>query len=193
MSGARNYFKPVFRVHRQARDGPLIEPKDLAVLAADDEETGRVNVMERHSSEIGPASARHNSLHDVRPFGGGNQRRGSARARAKTAEAEISQYWLAAGPIRDADEALRQERDVEAQFGGLRVDAFFFGGEEVREDGSDTAGMERFGNMAVARAVSAAPASMGEKHNASGLGWYDDVGEEGDIRERYLSGRRHVI
>ncbi len=97
----------------QLGQGLAVELDDLVVVAADDEQGRRIDIVQARSGQIGPAAARHHRRHLVAQLGRRHQRRAGAGAGAKEAQRQLGNVRFGADPEDRLDQALGEQRDVE--------------------------------------------------------------------------------
>src|SRR5262249_19570942 len=79
----------------------------------------------------------------------------------------IARFRFSAEPVDGADQAVRQQADVEAEVRRVYVHRLFFRGKEVDQQRTQPRLPERAGDETVAGAVPAAAAAGGEQSDAT--------------------------
>ena len=171
---------------RQLLLGLPVELQHGLVAAPDDQQRGRAYPGELRAREVGPPAPRDDGRHPqprVRCRAQGGRRPG---ARAEEAERQGPAAGLALQPLAGRDETAGQEVDVEHQVSvGVLV-----AGEQVEEQGAEPRLAQHPGDPPVAGAQPAAPAPVGEGHQAQGPGRHVEDGLERPVgaghRDVYL-------
>jgi hypothetical protein len=121
----RSGYDDEFAVGAYLRCGFTIEFQNDVVGAADDQQRRRPHVAQMASSQIGTAAARDDGPDPIRQRRRGNQRRSRARARSEIPRRQVRQSRLCVRPPRRADQAARQQADVESKLTRAAVDGIF--------------------------------------------------------------------
>jgi hypothetical protein len=152
----------------QAREGLAIELEQGLVGAAHDQVGRRRDPRQVRGREIGTAAARDDGAGEIRADGDREQRRGGAGAAPHEAEGQIARLRKPPHPLRGAEEAPRQQADVEAKSRGPRVHHLFLAREQVDPQRAEPAVVQHVGDDARGRAVATAPAGVRDDHEAAG-------------------------
>ena len=76
---------------------------------------------------------------------------------------------MRAEPGHCIDEPVCQQIDVEPKVSGAALGPLFLGGQKIDQQSAQSARAQLFGNIAVARTESAAPASVREQNHSAGI------------------------
>jgi hypothetical protein len=143
-----------------------VQVEHRLVPAPDDEQRGSRHVGERWARQVRAAPSRDHGPDRALSVRRGDQRGGGAGAGAEVAESQPLGGLVAAEPEGGCPETVGQEVDVEAQRVLLHVDQLLGRGEQVDQQGGQSAPLQRGRHRSVARAPSAAAAAMREEHDA---------------------------
>src|SRR5206468_554400 len=91
------------------------------------------------------------------------ERRGSARARSKIANAQIARFRLLLCPVGRVNKPLCKQADVESMVGCARVNQLLFRRKQIEKERRQSGVVERAGDELIARTVPAAAAAVREK------------------------------
>jgi hypothetical protein len=98
----------------------------------------------------------------------------------------VGELLLPDHPVGQCRHPLREQADVEPERTGAGVELFLLRREQVGQDGRQAGVLELAGDVAVARAVAAAAAAVGEQDQSLRRLRHHDVGLEHDARGRDL-------
>ncbi len=166
----------------------VVEVGHEVVVTADDEEGRGPDLGEAVAGEVGPPAPGDDGA-DVGGAGRrGEEGGGGPGAGTEAAEGRRAEIGMPAGPVDRGDHPGAEEVDVEPKLGGPEVLSLLGVGEEVDQEGPESPRLQGAGDRAVARAVPAAPAPVGEDDEpAAGIGEgevADEVGGTGGDRDR---------
>jgi hypothetical protein len=109
-----------------------------------------------------------------------------AGAGAEQPDAEVGERVLPDHPVGQCRHPLGEQADVEPERARAGVDLLLLRREQVGQDGREAGILELAGDVAVARAVAAAAAAVGEQDQPARPLRHHDVGPEHDARGRDL-------
>ena len=160
----------------------------VSVGAADDQQGRGSHVAQHRAGQVGAAAARDQGRHLARPLRAGHECRGRARARTEQPHRQALCGSDTAQPIQRLQEALRQQVDVEH----VGAPVSLFGRQQVEQQGCDSAVLQGLRDRAIARAVLAAAAAVGEYHQPGGRGRHGQITRQCQGADRHaLMIRRH--
>jgi hypothetical protein len=113
-----------------------------------------------------------------RPVRSGNQCGSRAGARSEVADRPFLKACVLRCPVGSGDDATAEQWDVEPILGGAHVDTLLGGREQVEEQRRETTPIQKVRYLAIARAETAAAASVREDDEPAGAGRNLKVGIE---------------
>src|SRR5207253_9045811 len=153
----------------QARESILVQFDDRFVQAADDEQSWRLDAGQRVCGQIRPASARHDGADFVAELGSRDQRRAGSGARTEVADLQRAHFGPAPDPAAGVHQTLGKEPYVEAKMTRVKVDRFFFAGQQIEKQRRQSRVAQTACNELVARAVTAAARTVRKQHDTAAL------------------------
>jgi hypothetical protein len=93
-------------------------------------------------------------------------------------------------PINGGDQTISEQRNIESEFRCRRIDDLLAVREQIEQQRPEPAVLQCLGNGPIARAMSAASASVRKYHEPTRIGWKGEVAIERDVGEIESDGSR---
>jgi hypothetical protein len=165
-----------------------VEPDDDGVRAPDDQQRGLAHSVQVPPGQVRAPATGHDRLDGPGSFRRGHQRRGGTGTRAEQPDPQARGPFVRRSPAGQSRHPGGKQADVESQLRGRGVALFFRGGEQVRQHGRQARVLQLRGDVAVARAATAAAATVREHHHATGLPGHRQIGSQNGARRRQQQG-----
>lgn len=159
MRGTRNDRDPALAA--KPGSGVFVETQHDPVVAADYQQRRGADRSEVLTREVGAATSRDDREHGGACIGCGTKCGGRAGAGTEVPDGETAEVRLVVDKTCDLGEALSKQIDVE----DIDPVARFFNAEQVEQQGGDSRLVQYRGDVVIARAVTTAPAAVGEHHH----------------------------
>src|SRR5205807_7047166 len=112
------------------------------------------------------------------PGGSRGSDQGRATTRARAEEADLQVRLLSSEPVRGADEAVGEQLDIKSKMRRAGIDQFFVMRKQIDEQRPQAALAQSLGDVAIARAETAAAAAVCEQHQAGRAARHDQIAFE---------------
>ena len=163
MGRPRNDLEANIGAHSRSR--VLVELDHEFVALTDKEKRRRLDERQRLIREVGAPTPRDNGTHARRPFCRRNEGSAPTGARAEQTQRKAARVWLIREPVDGRDKPVREHTNIESMMPRHLVNPFFFGGEQVEEQGSELGFTKDARHEAIPLTEPAAAAAVREKND----------------------------
>ena len=147
----------------QAPCSALVQNHDFIIVAADDQQRGGSHIRQHRLRQVGTAAPRHDCCNALGLSRSRAQCRGGSGARPKQSNGKCTHVVPRGKPLQGAEQAARQESDVETQLELMRIELAFSGGKQVEQECGESGMVQHLRRITVAAAETAASAAVRER------------------------------